>query len=149
MTRRAIAIALICFSTGVLAQSPMTKDNRTAIQVSPSERNHVLYEMRDYLHGWFNLLNALASKDMKAVATSTRPMAGMLEHLPGNLRERLPEEFTQMAIGMNEVLKVISRDAETKADMSLTQSQLAEVMTYCSGCHDTYRFEVLPARARR
>ncbi len=149
MTLRAIAIALICFSTGALAQSPMTKDNRAAIQVSPSERNHVLYEMRDYLHGLFNLNNALSSKDMKAVATSTLPMAGMLEHLPGDLADRLPETFTQMAIGMNEVLKVIARDAEAKGDVSLTQSQMAELMTYCSGCHDTYRFEVLPARARQ
>jgi len=149
MTRRAIAIALICFSTGAMAQSSMTKDNRIVIQVSASERNHVLYEMRDYLHGLFNLLNALSSKDMKAVALSTQPMAGMLEHLPGNLKDRLPEEFTQMAIGMNEALKVIARDAETKADMSLAQSQMAEVMTYCSGCHDTYRFDVLPARTRR
>lgn len=149
MTRRAIAIALICFSTGALAQSPMAKDNRIAIQVSSGERNHVLYEMRDYLHGLFNLFNALSSKDMKAVATSTRPMVRMLEHMPGNLKDRLPEEFTQMAIGMNETLKVIARDAETKADMSLAQSQMAELMTYCSGCHDTYRFDALPARARR
>lgn len=149
MTRRAIAIALICFSTGALAQSSMSKDNRIAIQVSPSERNHVLYEMRDYLHGLFNLLNALSSKDMKALAMSTKPMAGMLEHLPGNLKDRMPETFTQMAIGMNETLKVMARDAETKGDMSLTQSQLAELMTYCSGCHDTYRFELLPARARQ
>ncbi len=149
MSRRALAIALICFSTEVLAQSPMAKDNRLTIQVSPSERNHVLYEMRDYLHGLFNLLNALSSKDMKGIATSTQPMAGMLEHLPGNLRDRLPETFTQLAIGMNETLKVMARDAEAKGDMSLTQSQMAELMTYCSGCHDTYRFEVLPARARQ
>lgn len=149
MTLRAIAIALICFSTGALAQSSMTKDNRIAIQVSASERNHVLYEMRDYLHGLFNLLNALSSKDMKALAISTQPMASMLEHLPGDLRDRLPVEFTQMTIGMNETLKIIARDAKTKGDMSLTQSQMAELMTYCSGCHDTYRFEVLSKPARR
>jgi len=149
MTLRAIAIALICFSTGAMAQSSMTQDNRITIQVSTSERNHVLYEMRDYLHGLFNLLNALSDKNMKGLATSTQPMTGMLEHLPGDLRDRLPETFTQMAIGMNEALKVIARDAETKGDMSLTQSQMAELMTYCSGCHDTYRFEVLTKPARR
>jgi len=148
MSRRVTAIALICFSTGALALSPTAADNRIAIQVSPGERNQVLYEMRDFLHGLFNLHNALASKDLKAVATSAQPMAGLLERLPDSLKNRLPEEFTQMAIGMNEAAKVIARDAVSRADMSLTQSQMAELMTYCSGCHDTYRFEMLPARAR-
>jgi hypothetical protein len=149
MSRRVTALALICFSTGVLAQSSTAKDNRIPIQISPSERNQVLYEMREYLHSLFNLHNALANKDMKAVAVSTKPMMGLLERLPANVKDRMPEEFTQMAIGMNEALKVMARDAETRADMSLTQSQMAELMTYCSGCHDTYRFEILPARARR
>ncbi len=142
MSRRAIAIALICFSTAALAQSPVTKDNRIAIQVSPGERNQMLFEMREFLHSLFNMHNALAGKDMKAVAVSTRPMTGLLRRLPADNKARLPEEFTQMALGMDELLTVLARDAETKADMSLTQSQMAELMTYCSGCHDTYRFEI-------
>jgi hypothetical protein len=149
MSPRVTAIALFCFSTGALALSPMAVDNRIPIHVSPNERNHILFEMRDYLHGLFNLHNALAGKDMKAFATFTEPMGGMLDHLPANLKDRLPEEFSQMAIGMNELLRVMARDAQTKGDMSLTQSQMAELMTYCSGCHDTYRFEIIPARARR
>ena len=149
MSRRVTAIALLCFSTGALAVSPTTVDNRIPIQVSASERNHILFEMRDFLHGLFNLDNALANKDMKAVATSVQPMTNILDHLPPNLKDHLPEEFTQIAIGMNEVLKVIARDAESKADVSLTLSQTAELMTYCSGCHDTFRFEVVPMRARR
>jgi cytochrome c556 len=149
MSRRLIALALLCFTTGALALSPTAKDNRIAIQVSPNERNQILYEMREFLHDLFNMHNALANKDMPAVATATKPMAGLLDRLPAALRDRLPEEFSQMAIGMNEALKVMARDAETRADMSLTQSQMAELMTYCSGCHDTFRFEILPARSRR
>ncbi len=149
MSRRAIAIALLCFSSLTQAESPTAKDNRNAIQVSPSERNQVLFEMRDFLHDLFNMHNALANKDMQGVATATKPMAGLLDRLPAKLRERLPEEFTQMALGMNEALKVMARDAETRGDMSLTESQMAELMTYCSGCHDTFRFEVTPARLRR
>jgi hypothetical protein len=149
MLRRATAIALICLSTTAMALSPTSKDNRIPIQISPSERNQVLYEMREFLHSLFNMHNALANKDMKAVAVSTKPMAGLLERLPASIQGKLPEEFTQMAIGMNEALKVMARDAENKADMGLTQSQMAELMTYCSGCHDTFRFEVLPARSRR
>jgi len=149
MSRRVIAVALICLSTGALAQSPTAKDNRIPIPVAPTERNQLLYEMREFLHSLFNMHNALANKDMKAVAVSTRPMAGLLNRVPISIKEKLPEEFTQMSLGMDEVLKAMARDAETKADMSLTESQMAELMTYCSGCHDTFRFEIIPARARR
>lgn len=149
MPRSLAAIALFCISTSALALSPTAQDNRIAIMVTPHERNQVLYEMREFLHGLFNMHNALASKDMKAVSVSTLPMAGLLDRLPASVKAKVPEEFTQMALGMHEALKIIARDAETKGDMSRTQSQMAELMTYCSGCHDTFRFEVPPAKARR
>ncbi|MDP2832811.1 MAG: hypothetical protein Q8Q28_05860 [Pseudomonadota bacterium] len=149
MSRRVIAIALICFSATALALPPTAKDNRIAIQVSASERNQVLYEMREYLHSLFNIHNALANKDMKAVGVSTRPMTGLLENLPAGISAKAPEAFTQLAIGMNEILTVMARDAETKGDMSLTQSQMAELMTYCSGCHDTFRFDLRANRPQK
>jgi hypothetical protein len=149
MLRRVTAIVLICFSSGALALSPTAVDNRIAIRVSPIERNQVLYEMREFLHSLFNMHNALARKDMKAVAVSAQPLSGLLDRLPDSMKDRLPSEFTQMGLGMNEQVKAMARDADTRADMSLTQTQMAEVMSYCSGCHDTYRFEVIPARVRK
>lgn len=148
MSRRIMAIALLCLTANAPAQPPTAKDNRIPIQVSPSERNQVLYEMRDILHSLFNIHNALAKRDMKAVAVSTGPMIGMLERLPAEVRAKLPENYTLLALGMNETLTAMARDAESKGDMSLTQSQMAEMMTYCSGCHDTYRFELPRARMR-
>lgn len=149
MSRSLIAIALICLSTGAFASSPTAKDNRIPIQVTPEQRNQVLYEMREFLHSLFNMHNALASKDMDAVAVSATPLAGLLERLPSGVKAKIPEEFSQMAIGMNELMKTMARDARKKRDMSVTQSQMAELMSYCSGCHDTYRFEVIPAIARK
>lgn len=149
MSRSLIAIALICLSTGVFASPTTSKDNRIPIQVTPEQRNQVLYEMREFLHSLFNMHNALANKDMNAVAVSTTPLAGLLERLPGDVKAKIPEEFSQMAIGMNELMKTMARDARKKRDMSVTQSQMAELMSYCSGCHDTYRFEVIPAIARK
>ena len=72
-----------------------------------------------------------------------------MERLPTQTRAHLPEEFSQMAIGMSELLNVLVLDAQTKGDVSLTQSQLAELMSYCSGCHDSYRLESVPAKLRR
>ena len=149
MSRHLATIALLCFSTTTLALSPTAQDNRMAIQVSSGERNQILFEMRDFLHGLFNVNNALANKDMKELAISATPIAGLMERLPIQTKAHLPEEFTQMAIGMSELVNVLVRDAQTKGDVSLTQSQLAELISYCSGCHDSYRLETVTARMRR
>ncbi len=148
LSRQVIALALLFFSGSaqVLAMPPTAKDNRVAIPISASERNQVLYEMREFLHNLFNLFNALAKKDMLTAASAVTPMAGLLDRLPGNVKDKLPEEFMQLTLAMNEAVRTMQRDARTRGDMSLTQSQMAELMGYCSGCHDTYRFEAAQAQ---
>lgn len=116
-------------------------DNRIPIMVTSQERADVLAEMRTYLQGLYGIFNALARKDMKAVAVGARPLGKVLQHMPQGTRERLPLAYVEMGLGLHEVFDVIARDAETKADPFLTLSQLSEAMAYCSGCHDTYRLQ--------
>ena len=120
------------------------RDIRQAIPVTLKERNQTLYEMRELLHGLFNLHLALSKNDFQAAAVAARPIGHLIEKQPSSLRERLPEEYTQLAIAMQESFDVLARVAEEKKDMSAVQAQLAESMTYCSGCHDTFRFDVRP-----
>ncbi len=124
-------------------------DNRIPINMTRQERNHLLAEMRTFLQGLYNIFNALARNDMKAVAVEARPLGKVLHHMPAQMRERLPLAYVELSLGLHEVFDVIARDAEAKADPSLTLSQLAEALAYCSGCHDTYRLEVAPARGAR
>jgi cytochrome c556 len=155
MKRKSIALALILaaaatVSSPVWAQSSsaMHTDRRIVINVSQAEKNHVLSEMREFLHGFHAINIAMARQDMKALGTIARPMGALLDRLPVKLKERLPEEFTQLAIAMNEAFQNLARDAETNGDMRKAHENMAEVMTYCSGCHDTYRFNVSPIKAR-
>lgn len=117
-------------------------DNRIPVTVTSQERAHVLAEMRTFLQGLHNIFNALARSDMKAVAVEARPLGKVLDHMPRGMRERLPLAYIEMGLGLHEVFDVIARDAEAKADPSMTLGQLGEAMTYCSGCHDTYRLQV-------
>jgi cytochrome c556 len=133
-----------CFQASA-AESYTTRDSRQPIYVTAKERNQVLFDMRELLHGLFNLHLALSKNDFQAAAVAARPIGHMLEKTPASLRERYPEEFTQMSIAMQESFDILAREAETKKDMAAVQAQLAESMTYCSGCHDTYRFEVRAA----
>jgi cytochrome c553 len=142
--------AVALHSALALAQtSAPTTDKRLPINVSQAEKNQMLYEMREFLHGFHAINIALARGDMQSLAITAKPMGALLERLPSSLKEHLPEEFLQLAIAMNEALQVLARDAVEKGDTRLTHENLAEVITYCSGCHDTYRFNVVASRARK
>lgn len=130
-------------------RSPITVDNRIPINITAEERNQVLYEMRDFLHDLFNINHALARQDMEGVARAAEPLGRVMNRMPPTLQERLPEAFQEMGQGMHELFNVMARDARAKADVSHTLGQMAEAMSYCSGCHDTYRFQLLPPKTPR
>jgi recombinational DNA repair protein RecR len=156
MKRKSIALALTLAAAATVtspvwaqSSSAMQTDRRIAINVSQAEKNQVLSEMREFLHGYHSLNSAMARQDMKALGITARPMGALLDRMPVKLKERLPEEFTQLAIAMNVAFQNLARDAEDNGDMRKAHENLAEVMTYCSGCHDTYRFNVAPIKARK
>ena len=146
MPLKIIWIALVLAFTGSAQAAGengyTSRDLRQIIPVTATERNQTLYEMRDLLHGLFNLHLALSKNDFQAAAVAARPIGHLLAVMPESLKERLPVEYIQLAIAMQESFDILAREAETKKDMAAVQSQLAESMTYCSGCHDTYRFDV-------
>jgi recombinational DNA repair protein RecR len=139
------AARLVCLFflplAGAWAVEP-ARDARAVIVVSESERNLVLEEMREFLHGLHSIQLALARKDMHGVALAARPMGMILHRIPPAMRDRLPETFVQIGLGQHEIFEVIARDAEVKKDIDHTLAQVAEALTYCSGCHDTYRFAI-------
>ncbi len=144
MKTHSIVLALMLAGTAPLtvADEYTAREVRQPIIVTTKERNQFLFEMRELLHGLFNLHLALSKNDFQAAATAARPIGTLLDKTPASLRERLPEEYVQIGIAMRESFDQLARVAVEKKDMSAVQAQLAESMTYCSGCHDAYRFEV-------
>jgi hypothetical protein len=147
-TQPALVLALFLntsLSVAVSAESFASRDVRLPIPVTAKERNETLYAMRETLHGMFNLHSALAKGDFQAAALAAHSNSTLLEKITPSLKERLPEEFTQLAIGLNESFRALAKETESRRDVAITQGLLAETMTYCSGCHDTYRFDVRPS----
>lgn len=138
----AVALLMAAHLPASSSEGFSERDYRQPIPVTAKERNQFLFEMRELLHGLFNLHLALSRNDFQAAATAARPIGQLLEKTPPTLRERLPEEYVQLGIAMRESFDILAKQAETRKDMSVVQAQLAESMTYCSGCHDSYRFEV-------
>lgn len=139
---------LACLSAPVQAETPIitAMDNRIPITVSPEERNQVLYEMRDFLHNLFNIQTAMARGDMTGAGKAAKSMGHVLHRFPPSLQDRLPVAFMEMSHGMHEIFEVMARDAQGKADVGHAMGQMAEALTYCSGCHDTYRFQVVESK---
>lgn len=149
MKLTATLLAGMMIATGVWAADGLPSvDNRVVIPVSAKERENTLYEMRTMLHGMFNIHNALSRNDMKGVATAARSMSPLIGRIPPSVRERLPTEFLEMGNALRETWESIARDAEQKQSIPHTQAQLAEVMAYCSGCHDSFQFKVTPGKGR-
>lgn len=151
MPHRAAALLLLVLAVPTFAQAPAfhQTDKRLPITLTPVERNQTLYEMREFLHGFHNIHLALANGDMRLVALTARTMAPFLDRLPESMRERTPEEFVQIAIALRESLEALARSAETRGNAQEIHGHLAEVVTYCSGCHDTFRLQATPPRTRR
>lgn len=126
-----------------------SNDHRIAIEVTGRERNQILYEMREFLHGLHNIHHALSHQDMKGVAVEAVPMGKLMERIPGSVYDRLPEGFMQMAIAMQEAFVALAKVPDGPGGMMVAQDHMAEIMTYCSGCHDTYRLEVVPYKASK
>jgi hypothetical protein len=152
MQRLIPILALFLMTPVGLAQSAgrPAQDIRLIIPVSSAERNQVLAEMREFLHGLHNIQNALASKDMKGLAVTAKDMMPLMERMPPSLKERFPEAFSEMALAQSEAFRSLARIGENNGEVGAALEQTAEILTYCSGCHDTYRFEVrAPARTRK
>jgi hypothetical protein len=118
---------------------PIAEDKRQTIPVSAVDRHHLLYEMRTMLHGLLNIQRALARHDMAGVALQATEMGGLVDKLPNTLRARMPEPFMMLGEGLKRSFAGLASAAAAK-DEAAIQVALAEALSYCSGCHDTYRF---------
>lgn len=147
MKRPALILSLLCLSGASAPSSadavpPTAIDGRMSITVTEAERNQILYEMRAFLHGLHNVHLAMGRKDMRAVALEAEELGKTLDRIPAKLLDRMPQPFTEMRMAMYETFRYIARDAQAKADPALAHQQFAEALSYCSGCHDTYRFQI-------
>ncbi len=125
-------------------------DNRLVLNLSKSQRNHVLGEMRSLLAGTQNILGALAKDDMAAVAEHSRALGFNMKHKAENpLHDVLPKEFMQLGMSMHKDFDLIAADAESLKDPKHTLQQLSATMGKCTACHDTYQIQVARLKRKR
>jgi hypothetical protein len=127
----------------VRGQTQVAPDGRTAVLLSPDERNLVLAEMRGILG---SVQGVVDGGDMKRVAQAARAggMAAAADVNP-TLMAKLPLEFKQLGLGLHRRFDDIARAADSGASREQILAALSTQLSACVGCHEAYRLDAVSA----
>ncbi len=118
-------------------------DARTPIYLSAPERAAVLGEMRSFLESLQAMTTGLAEGDMKAI-TASASMSGMkaAKAVPAPLMKKLPMEFRKLGMVTHNAFDEIASEAQELGDKKLLLTKIGDLMSNCTTCHASYRFEL-------
>ncbi len=140
-----LTIAGLLLKFVVLGRTGSEVDGRVTLLLEPSERAVVLNEMRQFLAGLQQMLEAAERNDAAAIAKITRPLGMAAAHaVPPGLAAKLPLEFKTLGHSVHNDFDRIAMDAEAMNDARLSLRQLGETMKKCVACHATYQIALTP-----
>lgn len=115
-------------------------DGRSAIVLSPGERDLVLSEMRGFLVAVQAITAAAAEGDTETVVKAARRvgMASQSE-VPASLIGKLPLAFKQLGFATHKAFDQLAMDTEAFGDSSAAPAALGRLMQNCLSCHAAYR----------
>ncbi len=144
-----VFLALWALTTGALVylfvqgQTSAASDGRRAVQLSPSERDFVLMEMRRLLEAVHSVHGALASGDRNNAIELT-DAAGMRMVREGaaieeSLLLKLPADMKAMGIGTHQQFDEVNRLLRSGASDREVAAATADLSARCVACHRLYR----------
>lgn len=127
---------------GAAAPAP---DGRSAIELSPGERDLVLAEMRAFLGAVQGVVQGVSAGDPAGAAAAARAVGtAAAAEVPVSLMAKLPIGFKQLGLATHRAFDQLALDAQQLGDLGHTQAQLAALLGNCVGCHATYRIDSSP-----
>ena len=142
----AVAAALGLLSIALVAKFVVvgtieaSSDGRTAIVLTPVERDQVLEEMRSLLEAVQTIIVANNAGDLNAVAVAGRKVgrANMSPHSV-EMAVRLPMNFRKLGMDTHLRFDQLALDAEQFESTEHVSQQLGELTGNCVACHRAYR----------
>lgn len=117
-----------------------SSDGRSAIRLSPGERDLVLIEMRAFLESVKGIVAAANDGDMAKVAESARAVgSGAAQEVPVSLMAKLPLEFKTLGLATHSAFDDMVAEAEGIGESKVVMAKLAALMNNCTTCHAGYR----------
>lgn len=141
-----LVIAALVYRFIVAGSTGPARDGRVTIVLEPGERAFVLREMRGFVAGLQQAIDALSRDDMKAAAAAARRMGMAAAHdAPLSLVGKLPLGFKTLGFGVHRDFDGIAADAESLGDARHTLSQLSGALQKCVACHEGFQLASPPA----
>ena len=138
-----VAIAALAYKFVVQGSVVASDDGRTAIVLSAGERDLVLAEMRGFLEAVETITVALGEKDMTAVASSAQEVGtANAQGVPASLMGKLPLEFKSLGMATHKAFDALAMEAQDMGDEQNVLGKLGQLMSNCTSCHASYRFDV-------
>lgn len=129
------------FVNGIYTKST---DNRRLIELSPSEKDLILGEMRTLLKAVNGVIMALSHGDMKAASDSARS-AGMAMAADVNplLMAKLPLDFKELGMGTHAEFDKLAKEIDDGANHQIILTRLSQITLRCIACHEANRLATI------
>jgi cytochrome c556 len=139
-----IGVAGWFFVQGWTAES---RDGRTQIVLTSTERDLILGEMRMLLKAVHGVVTGLAGQDQAADRTQIEQAARsagmhMAEDVNPALMAKLPLPFKQMGMSIHQDMDALADAIVNKETPQQILQRLSNMTARCTVCHDMYRFGV-------
>jgi hypothetical protein len=129
----------------VAGRTTLSSDGRRAVQLTPTQRDLVLEEMRALLTSVHEIHGAVARGDYEAGAQAARASGmQMVEEaaaVEAGLIARLPAEMKALGISTHRHFDQIAGLMDRKAEPRSIFAELHGLTAKCVACHATYRLE--------
>ena len=111
-----------------------------AIELTETERDLVLTEMRGFLISVQTISEAIADDKME-MATKAAKKSGSAAQgtVPLSLVSKLPNEFKKLGFDTHQQFDQLAMDSEQLGDNAHTLKQLSTLMKNCITCHAGYK----------
>jgi len=137
-------IAGIGYKFIIVGSAMQGEEGRTAVVLTPGERQAVLGEMRMLLETSQVIVEALANEDLAAVEAAARPLgSGAIATVDFALRAKLPIEFKKLGFGTHYAFDDIANMAKEGKPAKEIQLVFANTMNNCIACHSMYELPLI------
>jgi hypothetical protein len=117
-------------------------DGRTAINLTVSERDLVLEEMRGFLISVQQITQGISEDDMQKVTKAAKAVGGAAQQsVPGSLMGKLPLAFKKLGFDTHDKFDALALDSGSLGDGKQALKQLTILMKNCVACHEIYKLE--------
>lgn len=145
-----IAILSILLNLGLIymfvlkGSTVESSDSRVAIEMTESNREFVLAEMRDFLESVKEINEGILNNDSSLVIKAGEKSGGsVIAHAPKGLMKTLPIGFKQLGFATHDLFDEIAKNAKENFDLQQSQKQLNSLLYNCTACHQSFKIKTV------